>query len=268
VNKPLLSVVMSVYNEEEYLKKSIESILDQTFTDFEFIIINDGSTDKTQNILENYVHKDDRVKLLINERNLGLAKSLNRGIEIARGKYVARMDAGDISHPERFQKQVEFLEKNENVYILGTWAYWINENKEIVGESRFPVAVDCTNVFRSGGAIHPSIMVRKELFQRIGLYNEKYDISLEFELYMRTLKSSFSIANIPEFLISVMHRDTGMTFNHLKTTQLHQFEIKLSYLPYFFNFWNVIYTVRSLAGYLLPSFLLRKLAKRHITISR
>lgn len=263
MNQPLVSVVMAVYNEEKYLRDSIESILSQTFTDFEFVVINDGSVDKTQDILENYAQRDRRIKLIINERNLGLVKSLNKGIKLAKGKYIARMDAGDVSYPERLNKQVEFLEDNRAVYIVGTSAYWMNGNKTIIGGSKFPTVVDGISLYKTGGAIHPSIMIQSQLFEKIGLYNEQ-DISLEFELYMKAIKNGFGISNIPEFLISVMQRDTGMTFSHLRPTQLHQFEIKLKYLPYFFNFWNVIYTMRSLVGYLLPTFLLKKLGERHI----
>lgn len=264
MNQPLVSVVMSVYNEEKYLKDTIESILGQTFTNFEFIIADDGSTDKTQDILKNYAQKDVRIKLIVNERNLGLAKSLNRGIERTKGKYIARIDAGDLSRPERFEKQVRFSEGNEDSYILGTWAYWINEGKEIIGTWEVPPSINPTLLYKTGGAIHPSIMIRRELFQKIGLYNENYDIPLDFEFYMRAIRNSFGISNIPEFLISVMRRDTGMTFSQLRTTQLRLFEIKLKYLPYLFNFWNIIYTMRSLVGCLLPSSLLRIFADRRV----
>lgn len=265
MKQPLISVVMSVHNEEKYLKDSIKSILNQTFDNIEFIIIDDGSTDTTQKILEHYAKKDERIKLIVNKKNIGLSRSLNKGIEIAKGKYIARMDAGDISHPKRFEKQTELLEENENVYILGTWAYWMDENKEIIGEWKKPSIISNDRLlFKAGAAIHPSIMIKKKLFEGIGLYDIGYDISLEFELYMRAMKNGFDIANIPEFLIYVMRRYGGMSFSQLKTTQLHQFKIKLKYLPYFFNFWNIIYTTRSLVGYLLPSFLLKKFVESSI----
>ena len=125
--KPLISVVMSVYNGEKYLKRSIDSILNQTFKDFEFIIINDGSTDKSLEIIKSY--DDDRI-VLIDQENKGLTKSLNIGIKTASGKYIARQDADDVSLPDRLKKQVDFLEVREDVVLLGCRAY------EVIGEKR------------------------------------------------------------------------------------------------------------------------------------
>lgn len=261
MKSPLISVLMSAYNEEKHLKSTIKSILNQTFTDFEFIIINDGSTDGTQQILEDYEKRDKRIKLVVNDKNIGIAKSLNRGIKEAKGKYVAIMDAGDISHSERFKKQFEFLERRSDVYILGTEGYWIDGKKQIIGSWEVPLIVDGTLLYKTGGAIHPSIMIRRELFEKIGLYDVNYKTSLDFDFYMRALKTGFKIANFPEFLICVMERNEGMTFSHLKTAQINQFKIKLKYLPYSFNFWNIIYTTRSLVGYLLPSFLLKRVLR-------
>ena len=111
---------MPAYNAEKYIAESIESILSQTFTDFEFIIINDASTDSTKEIIESF--QDSRIILINNEQNLGVAKSLNIGIATAKGKYIARMDADDISLPERFQTQFNFMEKNPDIDICGSWA--------------------------------------------------------------------------------------------------------------------------------------------------
>jgi len=114
-----VSIVMSVYNAQKYLDEAIESILNQTYSNFEFIIINDGSTDKSLEIIENYAKKDSRI-IVINRENKGLIYSLNEGIRKANGKYIARMDADDISLPQRLEKQVEFMEKNKNIGICGT----------------------------------------------------------------------------------------------------------------------------------------------------
>ena len=116
-NDPKISVVMAVYNGEKYLREAIDSILNQTFKDFEFIIVNDGSTDRTREILESFI--DPRI-VLIHQEHMGLTKSLNRGIALAKGKYIARQDADDISMAERLEKQFNFLESHENVALLGT----------------------------------------------------------------------------------------------------------------------------------------------------
>lgn len=254
---------MSVYNTEKYLEEAIKSILNQTFEDFEFIIIDDMSNDTSPKILKKFSEKDDRIRVIYNKERIGLARTLNNGIKEADGKYIARMDADDVSHPERFQKQIEFLEQNEDIYILGTWAHWINENGEIIKEARFPITINGTDLYKTGAALHPSIMIRKKLFDEKGLlYNAAYDIGLEFELYMRTLKNGFKIGNIPEYLLFYRINKEGMTSTHLKKTQLNQFKIKMTYLPYFLNFRNTMYTLRSLAGYILPAPLLRKMVLR------
>ena len=126
MNKPLVSVVIGVYNEEDYLKETIDSILNQTLADFEFIIIDDGSEDKTQNILNEYKKIDCRIKLISNRKNLGISKSTNIGIKNAEGKYIAIMDAGDLSNRRRLEKQAKYLEARDDVYILGTQGRWID----------------------------------------------------------------------------------------------------------------------------------------------
>src|SRR6476646_1873373 len=117
---PPISVVMAVYNSEQTAPESIESILQQTFSDFEFIIVDDGSTDSTGEILHAYARLDNRIKLYTQE-NLGLIASLNRHCRLAKGRYIARMDADDVSSPDRFEKQFGFLEAHPEIGVLGTW---------------------------------------------------------------------------------------------------------------------------------------------------
>jgi len=129
MRNPKISVVMTTYREpEEYLRKSIESILNQTFEDFEFIIVlDDPNNERNEKLIEEYAKKDNRIVFLKNERNLGRGASRNRAIDIAKGKYIAIIDADDIALPERLEKQFNFLEENEDVDLLFTWAYWIDE---------------------------------------------------------------------------------------------------------------------------------------------
>ena len=117
---PKITVLMSVYNGERYLRESVDSILNQTYTDFEFIIIDDGSTDSTQSIIEEYSAKDKRIITMQNNQRIHLTKSLNLGLKKARGVYIARQDADDISLPERLQTQITYMENNEDIGILGT----------------------------------------------------------------------------------------------------------------------------------------------------
>ena len=267
---PLVSVIMAAYNEQERLKDTIESILNQTFTDFEFIIVNDGSTDKTQEILDYYAKKDERVRIIVNEKNMGLTKSLNRGLENAIGKCIARIDAGDIAHPNRLERQIKFLEENKEVYILGTYGYWINKNKEIIGSCKFPTHPSDIkkNLFGFVSvAVHPSLLIRGELFEKVGLYNTACSTSMEYDLYMRTIKNGFAIANIPEFLIYILRDDKGISINRIKTEFRNQFKIRVKYLPHFFNLRNLIYTIASVVFILIPSTLLKKFVDIRINLS-
>jgi glycosyltransferase involved in cell wall biosynthesis len=263
MNKPLVSVVMSVYNEEAYLKETIDSILNQTLADFEFIIVNDGSDDRTQDILNEYKKIDCRIKSILNRKNLGIAKSTNIGIKNAEGKYIAIMDAGDLSHRQRLEKQIKYLKVQNEVYILGTQGRWIDSKGKAIGIWKMPLSVDGKALYETGGAIHPSIMARKGLFDAVGLYDETLTMSQEFDLYMRCLKKGLRIANLEDELICVRERGGGMTLKHLKTIQKNQLKIKIKYLPAFFCFWNVVYTTRSLGGYLIPSLILTTIVKYH-----
>lgn len=185
---PLISVVMSVYNGEKYLAEAIDSILHQTYADFEFIIVDDGSVDSTEEILQAYKKRDHRITNLNNERNIGLADSLNLGISKAQGKYIARMDADDISMPDRFEKQIQFLEENPGIRVLGTNVYRIDENGRILREVAYPtLARDMRwNMIWGNNAVvcHPSVMMAAEWVRNIGLYKDQ-PTSQDLELWSR-----------------------------------------------------------------------------------
>lgn len=179
---PKVTVLMSVYNGEKYLKEAIESILNQSFSDFEFLIFNDCSSDSSRDIILSY--NDPRVVLIDNEKNIGLTKTLNKGITLAKGEYIARMDADDISHPERFMEQVKYLDKKTDVSVCGTWVQLLNE-KEIVTleteKNQIRVDLLCHSCLA-----HPSVMVRKSFFDRFSLrYNESLLYAQDYELWVK-----------------------------------------------------------------------------------
>lgn len=254
---------MSVFNEESCVGDTIDSVLNQTFDDFEFIIINDGSTDGTQKILEHYARKDGRIKVLVNKENMGAARSSNRGIENSKGEYLARIDAADTCHPSRLEKQVKFLDENKNVYIVGSYHYWADERGQVIGAYRFPATNEQIkkNIFGFASvAAHPAIMVRGKIFEKTGLYDTTCPTStVDYELYLRTLKNGWEMANIPEFLVSVSRRKGGITIKKIKATFIDQVKLKARYLPHFFNFRNITYTVASLLFVLMPSPLLEEI---------
>lgn len=197
---PKVSVIMSNYNtRENFLRESIESILSQTFDDFELIIIDDKSEIESLDIIKSY--NDKRIRLLRNSQNLGLAASLNKGIQISRGEYIARMDTDDISLPRRLEKQVLFLNKNKDVQILGCRAklfgdvkgireMYPNNSKEIMVQLLFNV-----------GLTHPTIIMRKSFLLKYQLfYNEKFKKSQDYELWVRCSLLG-KIYELPEILL-------------------------------------------------------------------
>ncbi len=196
-DNPKISVIMAVYNGEKYLKEAVESILNQTFRDFEFLIVDDGSTDETLKILEEYGERDERIRVIRNSENIGLTKSLNKAIKLAKGKYIARMDADDVSLPERLEKQLAFMEKNPEVGLLGTACYEINSKGEIVGDKFHPSSdkeLKKTLIKRNPFS-HPSVMLRREVFDRVGLYQESIPLAQDHELWFRVVRD-YKAANL------------------------------------------------------------------------
>lgn len=214
---PLISVLMSVYNGERYLAEAVESILNQTFTDFEFIIINDGSTDGTAAILQTY--DDPRIKL-IEQSNIGLTRSLNKGIALACGKYIARMDADDVSMPERFAQQVAFLEAHPEIGVLGTGGLVRDEINGI--EWDYPVVKSDTewrrDLIKGNQFIHTSVMIRKSLLEMVGGYDESYTFAQDYDLWIR-LAAHTQMANLPCQL--VIHREHPRTVTKARQIGWH-----------------------------------------------
>ena len=193
---------MSVYNGSRYLQESVESILNQTFTDFEFIIIDDGSTDNTWEILTKYADQDQRIKLFKNEENIGLTKSLNKGLMLAQGEYVARQDADDISLPERFEKQVDFLHKQPKVILVSSNYEYIDSEGSLLGKPKPAGGSDITAwylLFYNRIGAHGLAMFRRDPVINIGGYSESYRYSQDYELWSRLTKVG-ALVILPDLL--------------------------------------------------------------------
>jgi glycosyltransferase involved in cell wall biosynthesis len=201
-NEPLISAVMSVFNGSQYLADCLDSVLKQTYSNFEFIIINDGSTDNTAEILDSYADKDSRLSIHHEKENLKLVRALNKGCKIARGKYIVRMDADDVCELHRFETQIRFLEDNPDIGILGSWVQNIDQKGNKLGIWQVPtdpshiawtLQFDCCMA-------QPSIMMRNDVLNKLDYYRIS---ALQCEDYDLWCRASFvtKLANFPEALV-------------------------------------------------------------------
>jgi glycosyltransferase involved in cell wall biosynthesis len=210
-NYPLVSVVIPVYNAQKYLHETIESVLVQTHTNFELILVNDGSTDNSEKIIRQFQKKDNRI-ILKNSKNLGIASALNNAIQISKGKYIARLDADDISLPHRIKKQVKFMEANPSIDVCGSWV-------EIFGEYdnnfiwKFPINDKQlkTRLLFSVPFAHPSVMMRQKLIKKFDLkYNLEYPTVVDYKFWLDVSKHA-KFATIPEVLIKYRYIKTSIS---------------------------------------------------------
>ncbi|QUT01924.1 glycosyltransferase family 2 protein [Proteus terrae] len=187
-NTPKISVLMSVYNDSIHLNEAIDSILNQTFKDFEFIIINDGSTDLSIEILKRYEEKDSRIKVYANTSNIGLAKFLNKGLLLCSGDYIARMDADDYSYPTRLQKQFEFMENHKNIMICGTSMEIYEYDNKFMTLPTNHNAIAAGLIFGTS-FYHPTVMFRADFIKKNAImYPEDYKYAQDYGLWVNLLK--------------------------------------------------------------------------------
>lgn len=204
-----ISVITPVFNAEKYLRKAIDSIIEQSFIDWELIIINDGSNDSSEDIIASYA--DTRLKYYKNESNIGLIATLNKGIDLCKGEYIVRMDADDISEKDRFKIQLAFLEDNKEYAMCGSYAKVIDENSNETGKILNLQANDYLqiNLLFSVPFIHPSMMIRSDVLKN-NYFDPKYKHAEDYELWCR-IANNYKIANIPDYLIRYRWHTTNVS---------------------------------------------------------
>lgn len=226
---PKVSVLMSVYNSSRFIIESVESILGQTFKDFEFIIVNDCSTDNSLNIIKKYAKQDKRIVLIKNKKNIGLTKSLNKGLKIARGKYIARIDADDISLPNRLQTQYQFLEENPDIFLAGSGAIIIDSKGKEIGKYE-PITCEekLKKVLETKNAIyHSTIMFRNE---KNNFYREKFYYAQDYDFYLRILLEKKRLINNPDILIKYRISSQSISFSKIRKQKLFAEKARKFYL--------------------------------------
>jgi glycosyltransferase involved in cell wall biosynthesis len=202
---PSLTVLMPVYNTEKYLREAIDSILQQTFTDFEFLIIDDCSTDYSPEIISSYT--DPRIRVVRNEENMGMSATLNKGIQLCHTELIARMDADDISYPERLEKQYDFFQSNPGHALLYTWAKEITVHKETVGveEYRPSYYYYCSNF--ENWIYHPTVMYKRSAVIDVGMYSVFY--CEDYDLFWKMARK-YKVGCLPEVLLDYRLSDESL----------------------------------------------------------
>lgn len=225
--KPLISVILPVYNGEKYLHESIKSILNQTFDNFELFIIDDNSQDSSIQIIKSY--PDIRIRLKHNHKNLGLSATLNRGIKLSHGQYVARQDQDDIAYPTRLEKQATFLLSHPGYGMVGTWAHVWRENERTNNYHKHPIDTMILKFFLlfQNPFVHSSIMLRREVFDHVGLYStdSKRQPPEDYELWSRIARN-YDVANIGEIL--QVYRETKMSMSRDEANPFDQRLLSIS----------------------------------------
>lgn len=228
-----ISVVTSIYNGEKYMGETIESILHQTFTDWEYIIIDNASTDASADIVESYAKKDSRIRFYRNEKNFGISANLNKGFALARGKYIARTDADDLSYPTRLEKQYQYMEEHPSITLIGCVADVLKDNKRIqsphlvtasnVQETRFMLPF-CNYIAAS------SVFVRMDTVKKNGIQFKPYQYAQDYCFLLDILRVG-EIAFIPNCLVSYRISVNQFTYVLPATLRIREgINIQLDYL--------------------------------------
>lgn len=215
---------MGVHNGERWLKEAIDSLLKQTLRDFELIAVDDGSTDSTQQILSTY--GDERIVVVRNAEKLGLTRSLNRGLALARGKYVARLDADDVAEPDRLERQVAFFDNHASCDILGTEGHVINDRGAVVRRFRasFNGLSEYTYLMYYGTpVIHSSLMARRDVFESLSGYDERFPIRQDLVLYLKHASRGGRIHLLHEPLIRLRQHGASVSATDAEARQMNVF---------------------------------------------
>lgn len=226
---PLVSVLTPAYNAGSYLAQTIEGVLNQTYENFEFIIINDCSTDNTYEIAKSYAEKDRRVRLVDNKENLGIAGNRNKAISLAKGEYIVWQDADDISVPTRIEKQVAFMENHPEVGICGGYLRFF-DSTGVLGVRKYEAEDRLLRqtIFRFSPVAQPAAIIRKSAVDYAGKYDlavvPAEDLDMSFRIGIK-----YKFANIPEVLVEYREHPNSATFSKLKKMELNTIKIRNKY---------------------------------------
>lgn len=242
---PKISILMASHNGEKFIRQSLDSIINQTFSDFELIVINDASSDKTAEILKEYAEKDSRICLYSNEKNEGLTVSLNIAFKHISddSQLICRMDDDDICMPNRLELQTKYFLMHKETDVVGSNAFVIDDENRIIGERKVPAENDKIKAAlpRYNPMIHSSVMVKRDVLEKAGGYNGKFRTSQDYELWFRLAADGAKFANIPENLLKYRETRSAQRRKSMKY-RFNDFKIrrqgyKLLKLPFYKYIW-------------------------------
>lgn len=249
---PKISIIMSVYNEQsDFLKKSTESMLSQSFTDFEFLIINDGSQKETSDILKEFAKKDPRIILLRNDYNMGLTRSLNIAINKSRGELIARMDSDDVSLPDRLENQLDYLLKN-NLDFLGSDCVIIDKNEKILKSKKICIPIDIKRALFKGNLFtHSTFFGKRKVFKEF--YNEKFKRAQDYEFLLRIAGKNYKLGYMNKNVLKYRINTNGISVKKSKEQEFYAIKARLLALFFYnYNYSFIIYLLKPLISFLLP----------------
>lgn len=249
-----ISVLMTAYNAEKYIQDSIESIRKQTYKNFEFLILDDGSYDNTYKIAKSYEKKDKRIKVYKNNRNKNIAPSRNLLLKKSKGEFIAWADADDISTPDRLKLEFEYLKKHPEVGIVGGYLRIFNEKGKL---SLRKFAEDDTSlrklIFRYSPVAQPSAMIRREVFHYIGLYNKNLSPAEDIDMSFR-IGTKYAFANLQQVVLKYRDYTKSQTYIHLKKIELLTIKTRLKYIfhpRYTFYLLDLFYNIAQMVTILI-----------------
>lgn len=229
MDKPFISVFTPNYNGSKYIGDCIQSILDQSYSNFEYIIIDDGSTDNSWDIIQQFSAKDDRIKVYRNERNLHVVRTRNKAFELCspESKYFAILDSDDIALPDRLDHQIEFLEKNKDFGIIGSNITIIDEKSNIIGYREYPENDEALKkvILRYNPFTQSSIIIRRSVIEEVGMYDKKWKVCSDYDLWLR-IGEKWKLANIQEYLVKYRLCRTQLKSTATKLTIQNTYRIQ------------------------------------------
>lgn len=228
-----ISIILPVYNADSFIRTTIESLFSQTFNDFELIVINDGSTDNSLNIISNYKN-DPRLKIINNDKNLGLIYTLNRGIKMAKGELIARIDADDIAIKNRLKLQADYMDNHPNVALVGGWAELIDEQGAGFHIHKVPTAPTeiLNSILLTNCFIHPSVMFRRSIALELGGFRQEALHAEDYDLWLRMCEHH-QVANLPNVLIQYRIHPGQISQQKLKMQRLSANKARFSAFKYY-----------------------------------